>query len=58
MPGPTNENLYTDRDLDEALDAARDQADAAPDEAFSAGWIEGVEFFHRYLTERKRLEHE
>lgn len=58
MPAPSNEDIWTESDLDEALDAARDQGDAATDESFSAGWIEGVEFFHRYLLERNRLEHE
>jgi hypothetical protein len=52
------ERLYTQADLDDALDAAREQAAVATGEEFSAGWLEGVEFMHRYLSERDRLEHE
>lgn len=49
------EPRYSDQDLDEALNAARKQADAADDELLAAGWTECAEFMHRYLRDRDRL---
>jgi len=50
-----DEPTYSDRDIDDALNAVRKQADAADDELQSAGMIQAAEFFHRYLRERDRL---
>jgi len=47
--------VYTERDLDEALLVARQQADAADDDTYAAGILDGSELMHRYLTERDRL---
>lgn len=49
------DGLWTRRDLDDGLEAACDAAREVPDEVYRAGWIEGVEFYHRYLVERDRL---
>lgn len=47
--------LWTERDLDEALEVAREQVEAADDEVYGAGFGAGAEFLHRYLIERARL---
>jgi hypothetical protein len=54
------EPRYSDQDIDDALNAAQQQADAAEDqdEYYAAGWRECAEFFHRYLRERNRLTNE
>jgi len=46
---------YSDRDIDDALNAVREQADAVEDDLQAAGMREAAEFFHRYLRERDRL---
>jgi len=51
----SDEPKYSDRDIDDALNAARKQADATDDELLAAGWIECAEFFHRYLRRRHDL---
>jgi len=51
----SDEPKYSDQDIDDALNAARQQAEAADDELLAAGWVECAEFFHRYLRHRDRL---
>jgi len=55
MTGPTGDGVHSDRDLNDALDAAHDVAGEYPSQPFRDGFLEGVEFLVRYLRERERL---
>lgn len=55
MPSPTNDDVWTERDLDDALQAGRDAARDFSSVPYRAGFIQGIEFYHRYLLERRRL---
>jgi len=55
FPSARSGAVYTEPDLDEALLVARQQANAAEDETYAAGILDGAELMHRYLIERDRL---
>jgi len=55
FPSARSGAVYTERDLDEALLVARQQANAAEDDTYAAGMLDAAELMHRYLIERDRL---
>jgi len=59
-PGPDDSPedrfyVFSEADLDEALDAAMDAAESYPDLAYTSGFGRGAIFMHKYLRRRDDL---
>ena len=53
MTDALNEDLWTDADLDRALDAAREAGEATPDVVYGSGYVAGAEHVVQYLREQR-----